>query len=151
MTKFISFAAALMLATPVFAESADMAAPTGDAAAGDTVFAKQCVACHVVKNEAGDTLAGKRGRQGPNLYAIAMQPIGTVEDFKYSKPLRTAAETLDLTWTEENFVGFIQDPSGWISEKLGKKGRSKMTHKVRKEQDAVDVFAYIHSLSASAE
>lgn len=144
MTKFIVTAAALMLAGPAMA---DMAAPTGDSDAGADVFKKQCVACHVVVDNAGETLAGSRGRQGPNLYGIPMQHVGTVADFKYGKPMMAAAELPDLVWTEAEFVAYVQDPTDWLSEKLGEKSRSRMTHKVRKDQDALDVYAFIHSLS----
>lgn len=150
MKKFIVAAAALMLAGPAFADSHEMAAPTGDSAAGEDVFKKQCVTCHVVVNAEGETLAGSRGRQGPNLYDIPMKHVGTVEDFRYGKPMKAAAELPDLVWTEEEFVAYVQDPSDWLTEKLGKKSRSKMAFKVRKEQDALDLYAYIHSLSSPA-
>ncbi len=32
---------------------------TGDAAAGEEQFNRQCIACHVVQNEAGEVLAGR--------------------------------------------------------------------------------------------
>jgi cytochrome c len=142
MNKYIVAAATLILAGPALAE-----APTGDSAAGEDVFKKQCAACHVVVNADGETLAGSRGQQGPNLYGVPMQHVGTVEEFKYGKPMMVAAELPDLVWTEAEFVAYVQDPSGWLSEKLGEKSRSKMTHKVRKEQDALDVYAFIYSLS----
>ncbi|MEB8386321.1 c-type cytochrome [Rhodobacteraceae bacterium KMM 6894] len=142
MRKFIVAVAALVLAGPALAE-----APSGDIAAGEGVFKKQCAACHVVVDADGETLAGKRGRQGPNLYGVPMHHVGKVEDFRYGKPMMAASEVPDLIWTEAEFVTYVQDPSAWLTDKLGKKSRSKMTHKVRKEQDALDVYAFIHSLT----
>ncbi|MCZ4352458.1 c-type cytochrome [Roseovarius aestuarii] len=153
MKKCMVAMTALMLAGPVYADSAAadaMMAPSGDSAAGEAVFKKQCVACHVVVNDEGETLAGRRGRQGPNLYGIAMQHVSTVEGFKYSKPMMAASDLPDLRWNEANFAAFVQDPSGWLTEQLGEKSRSKMTHKVRKEQDALDVYAFIYSLAPPA-
>ena len=54
-----------LIAAPVFAQEA----PTGDAAAGEKVFGK-CQTCHVVANEAGEVLAGKGSKTGPNLYGM---------------------------------------------------------------------------------
>ncbi|MFD0858252.1 c-type cytochrome [Roseovarius aquimarinus] len=142
-------AAAFMLAAPAFA--AEGAAPTGDAAAGEEVFAKQCVTCHVVKDDSGELLAGRNGRQGPNLYGVAGAPVAHVEDFKYGKSTMEAAEK-GLEWTEENFVGYVQDPTGWLRDVLeDDRARSKMSWKVRDEQDAKDLYAYLHSIGPDAE
>lgn len=143
-------AAALMLAAPAIAATDDagaqMSAPSGDAEAGGKVFAKQCVTCHVVKDDDGELLAGSRGRQGPNLYGIIGEPAGAVEDFRYSKGMSEVAET-GAIWTEENFVAYVQDPTDWLREVSGdKKARSKMSWKVRDEGDAADLYAYLHSL-----
>lgn len=59
------------LAVPAFA---DGHAASGDAAAGEKAF-RQCISCHVVQNEAGDTLAGRNAKTGPNLYGIARGPV----------------------------------------------------------------------------
>ena len=159
MKPFVATATAiaLLLGAPALAatDEADSAADTGsaeitasgDAAAGETVFAKQCVTCHVVVNEEGETLAGSRGRQGPNLYGVTGAPVGSVEDFKYGKGMAEAAET-GAIWDEENFVAYVQDPTEWLREVSGDdKARSKMSWKVRNEQDAADVFAYLHDIA----
>lgn len=138
-TKFI--AAALVCASPVWAE------PTGDATEGETAFGRQCVACHVVKDDAGETLAGRNARTGPNLYALEGRVIGTVEGFRYGKSLAAIAED-GLVWDEEEFVAYVQDPTAWLRETLvDDKARSKMAFKVRDEQDARDIYAFLQSLT----
>ena len=145
--KFALTVAAAMISTQAFADGHAIT-PTGDAAAGEKAFRK-CVACHVVKNENGDTLAGKAARTGPNLYGIAGAPIGQ-QEFKYSKVAIAAAEA-GAIMTEDNFVAYLADPSKYLSEVAGEKGRSKMALKVNKEQDARDLFAYLFSLQPAPE
>ncbi|PVA11743.1 cytochrome C [Pelagivirga sediminicola] len=153
MKPFVATATAiaLMLGAPALAatDDAETAAiePSGDAAAGETVFGRQCATCHVVKDDEGELLAGRNGRQGPNLYNITGHHAAVVEDFKYGKSMAEVADT-DTIWTEENFVAYVKDPTDWLRETLDdKKARSKMAWKVRDDKDAADVFAYLHSLS----
>ncbi|MFD0858451.1 c-type cytochrome [Roseovarius aquimarinus] len=131
----------VLLATPAFAQ--DMA--SGDAEAGEGVF-KQCAACHVVENEAGETLAGRNGKVGPNLYGIAMRTLGTYPEFRYSDALVELGEG-GAVWDEENFVGYVQDPTGWLREELdNNRARGKMAYKLGSEEDARNVYAYLASL-----
>ncbi|WP_299209888.1 c-type cytochrome [uncultured Tateyamaria sp.] len=132
------------LAVPAFA---DGHAASGDVAEGEKAF-RQCISCHVVQNEAGDTLAGRNAKTGPNLYGIAGGQFGMVEGFRYSDINQLAAEMEDLVITEEVFVAYAQDPTAYLREVTGDKGRSKMTYKVRKEEDAVNLYAYLASLQA---
>ncbi|SPJ24658.1 c-type cytochrome [Palleronia abyssalis] len=141
----LSFAASL-LAAPAFAESHEMA---GDAAAGETVF-NQCQACHVVVNDEGETLAGRAGRTGPNLYGVVGRTAGTVEDFRYSDAMVEAGEA-GLQWDLANFVPYVQDPSGHLSEFLDSRARGKMSFRLRNEEDAQNVFAYLQSLGPDEE
>ncbi|KIC47809.1 c-type cytochrome [Tateyamaria sp. ANG-S1] len=142
---FAIAAATATLAVPAFA---DGHAASGDPAEGEKAF-RQCVSCHVVQNEAGDTLAGRNARTGPNLYGIVGGKFGQVEDFRYSDINQLAADA-DTTITEEVFVAYVQDPTGYLRELTGDNGRSKMTYKVRKEEDAVNLFAYLASLQADS-
>ncbi|WP_245904242.1 c-type cytochrome [Roseicyclus mahoneyensis] len=120
---------------------------TGDAAAGETAF-RQCVACHVVVNEAGDTLAGRNSRTGPNLYGVAGAVIAHVEDFRYSPGL-TALNEAGTIWTEENFVAYVQDPTSYIREASGNSSaRGSMAFRVRSEEEAINLYAYLASLAA---
>lgn len=133
--RLMTASAMLALALPAFAE--------GDAAEGEKEFRK-CKACHMI--ESADETIVKGGRTGPNLYGIPGRTAGSVEDFRYSDLLAAAGEQ-GLTWDEESFVGYVQDPTGWLQEKTGESGRSKMTYKVRKEEDAMNLWAYLVSVS----
>ena len=145
MTRLFSLAAAAMMMTAPMA-MADGHAASGDAAAGEAVF-RQCITCHVVVNEAGETLAGRNARQGPNLYATGGRLIGSVEDFRYSDGL-LALNEMGTVWTEENFVAYVQDPTGYIREATANNRlRGAMAFRVRSEEDAVNLYAYLASLS----
>jgi len=142
--KLSLIAAGILAAAPAFSESHGA---SGDAAAGEKAF-RQCVACHVVVNEAGETLAGRKAKTGPNLYGVAGRAAGAVEDFRYSKSMKAAGEA-GLVWDEAKFAAYVQDPSGFLKEELGDSGaRGSMSFKVRKEDDAVNLYAYLASLSA---
>ncbi|TCO73568.1 c-type cytochrome [Rhodovulum euryhalinum] len=133
-------AAAALAVGPAIAQEA-----SGDAAAGEKAF-KQCITCHVVVNDAGETLAGRNAQVGPNLYKVPGRHAGAVEGFKYSSSMTDAGEK-GLVWTEEEFVKYTQDPTGYLRAYLGDdKARGAMTHKVRKEEEAIDVYAYLVSL-----
>lgn len=146
MFRTLAVVAATTLAMPVFADGH----ASGDVAAGEAAF-RQCVSCHVVENEAGETLAGRNAKTGPNLFGIVGNHFGTVEDFRYSDINQLAKDMADLLVTEEVFVAYVQDPTGYLREATGDKGRSKMTYKVRKEEDAINIFAYLASLSPAPE
>lgn len=150
MNKFIIAAACTAFATPVFAESHEMALQ-GDVAAGEEAFNRQCVACHVVVNDDGETLAGRNARTGPNLYGVAMRTLGTVEDFRYSDSLVQAGEQ-GMVWDEENFAGYVQDPTGWLREVLDdRRARGKMAYQVRGEEDAFNIYAYLADIGPEVE
>lgn len=151
MFRTFAILAATTLALPAFADGhgADLTA-TGDAAAGEKAF-RQCTSCHVVVDEDGNKLAGKNGKTGPNLYGIVGNHFGKVEDFRYSDINQQAATLEDVVVNEEVFVAYVQDPTGYLREVTGDKGRSKMTYKVRKEEDAKDIYAYLASLSPAPE
>ena len=134
--------AAMLMTAPAFAESN----ATGDAAAGEIAFARRCATCHVVVNESGEMLAGRRNKTGPNLYGIAMHELAMVPDFRYSASMAAAGEA-GLVWTEENFVGYVMDPTRWLRATLDDSGaRSRMTFKLRKEDDARNIFSYLATL-----
>ena len=133
-----------MIATAAAAQEVEV---SGDAAAGERAF-RQCQTCHVVVDETGETLAGTRARTGPNLYGVVGGAAAAVEDFNYGDDLVAAADQ-GLIWTEESLVSYLQDPTGFLREYLGDSGaRSKMTFRVRSDEDALDIIAYMHSLSA---
>ncbi|MBS8228300.1 c-type cytochrome [Vannielia litorea] len=151
-TPLATLALAALLAGPALAESheaAEMAAPTGDAAEGEAIFAKRCVTCHVVQDADGNTLAGRASKTGPNLFNVAGHVAGAVEDFRYGKDLVAAGEEGGLMWTEENFVAYVQDPRGFLKEFIGDSGaKSKMSFRLKGEEDAANVYAYLVSLNS---
>jgi cytochrome c len=144
MKSKIALAAAATLLSAGVAYSQDA---TGDAEAGEGVF-RQCAACHNVMNEAGDVLAGRPNvRTGPNLYA-QMGGVFGLGDFRYSAGLQ-ALNAAGIEITEENFVAYIQDPTGFIQEQTGENLRGAMApQRMRGDTDAVDLYAYLVSLAA---
>lgn len=140
----LTAAALALLAAPAFAQ--DAAAPTGDAEAGAKVFAK-CQTCHVVANEAGEVLAGKNAKTGPNLYGLPGRAAAAYPEFKYGESLIKLGE-MGFTWNEEDFVQYVADPTKFLQAKEEDgKARSKMMFKLPKEEDARNVWAFIASLS----
>ncbi len=141
MTKiFAVLAATALTAMPLVAS-----AQSGDAAAGEKAF-RGCQACHVVVNDAGDTLAGRNAKTGPNLYKVSGRTAGSAEDFRYSDAMVAAGEA-GLVWDEETFAAYVQDPTGFLQTYLNDSGaRGSMSYKVRKPEEAVDLYAYIASL-----
>jgi len=129
-----------LAATPLFADGH----ATGDAEAGEKVF-NQCKACHSIVAD-DDTVILKGGRNGPNLYGIYTRQAGTFPDFRYGDSIVEAGEG-GLFWEEEQFVAYAQDPQGFLRETLdNRRARSNMSFKLRKEEDAVDVWAYLVSV-----
>lgn len=145
--KTLNIAAALtLLAAPAFA---DGHAPSGngDAAAGEEQFNRQCVSCHVVADADGNVLAGRAAKTGPNLYGVAGRTVGSVEDFRYGDSIVELGESGQV-WTEEAFVAYVQDPTGYLREALDdRRARGKMSYQVREEQQAVDIYAYLASFT----
>lgn len=140
MTKFIYAVAATMLTTPVFAQGNEA---TGDAEAGETLFNRQCVACHVVSNADGEVLAGRNARTGPNLFNLAGRSLGAMDGFRYSDPIVELGAAGEV-WTEEGFVAYVQDPTSWLRETLGDdRARGKMAYRVRDSEDAVNIYAFL--------
>ncbi len=139
-------AAFAVVALPAFAAEHEM---SGDAAAGEDAF-RQCATCHVVTNEEGETLAGRNGRQGPNLYGVIGRQAGT-EDFRYGESIVEAGEQ-GLVWDEESFVAYVQDPTGFLQEYLDNdRARGKMTYRVRSEEDALNLAAFLADIGPDAE
>lgn len=137
-------AAAVFAAAPAFAEET----PTGDAAAGEAAF-RQCATCHHVIAPDGTVLAGRENvKTGPNLYGIAGGAVADQEGFRYGSGLQKYAEG-GTVWTEDNFAAYTKDPTAYLREATGDASvRSNMTYKVRKEEDAHNIYAYLFSLTA---
>ncbi len=144
MKHTVSAVLLLMLTSSVLADGNPV---TGDVIAGEIAYSKQCVACHVVVNDDGKKLAGRNGKSGPNLYNIAGAVAGMVEGYRYGKSIVAAGAENSLVWTEDTFVAYVQDPKGFLRTYLDdKKARAKMSYKVRNEEDARNIYAYLFSL-----
>lgn len=126
-------AALIVLSSPVIAE--------GNAEDGERAFARQCVSCHKIAD--GDNVIAGRGKTGPNLFGIAGQALGTVEGFNYGDGIVAAGAAGEI-WSEATFVPYVQDPTDWLREATGdRRARSKMSFKVRSEEDAANLWAYL--------
>ena len=130
------------LAAPAFAQ--------GDVAKGEAVFGRQCVACHVVQNDAGEVLAGRNAKVGPNLFGVIGRQPGASADFKYGNDIVAYGET-GVVWGEENFVKYVQNPTAFLREVLNNpRARGKMAFQMRDEQDAKDVYAFLATFATPA-
>ena len=128
-----------LFSAPVFADGH----ASGDAEAGVKVFNK-CKACHMIQDADGNDIV-KGGRTGPNLYGIYTRTAGSA-DFKYGDSLVEAGEA-GLAWDEEAFIGYVADPKKYLAEyNDDKRAKSKMSFKLRKADEAADVWAYLVSV-----
>ncbi|WP_308916229.1 cytochrome C [Jannaschia sp. LMIT008] len=141
MIRHLSIAAvaATAFTAPAFADAHLTA--SGDAAAGESAF-RQCQSCHVVESPDGEVLAGRAARTGPNLYGVVGRGYGMVEDFRYSDIMVLAGEQ-GAIYDEANFVAYVMDPTEHLREITGDNGRGKMAYKVRQEEDAVNLYAFL--------
>lgn len=141
-----------MRTLPLVAMLTCFAAPSvalaeGDVAAGKEQFERQCVACHVLRNDAGEVVAGRSAKSGPNLYGLTGKTLGSVEAFRYGDSIVKAGEG-GAVWDEESFVGYVQNPTDWLRENLDdRRARGKMAYQVRDTQQAYDIYAFIASVS----
>lgn len=131
------FGAGAMLATSAFAD--------GHVAEGEKLTAKRCKACHMISD--GDNVILKGGKVGPNLWGIVGRAAGSQEGFKYGKSLAAAGEK-GLVWDEEQITAYLGDPKKYLRTYLDdKKAKSKMTFKLKKEDQRTAVAAYLASLA----
>ena len=145
MKTFNIVAALTLLAAPAFA---DGHSASGDAAAGEEQFNRQCVSCHIVADADRNVLAGRAAKTGPNLYGVAGRVPGAVDRFRYGSSIIELGETTGLGWTEESFVAYVMDPTGYLREALdNSRARGKMSYKVREEAQAVDMYAFLATFS----
>lgn len=143
-TAAIGFA---LMSAPAFADGH----ATGDAAAGEATF-KKCKSCHGIVDAAGEVVV-KGGRSGPNLYGIYNRVAGAEEEFgkKFGKDMIAAGEA-GLVWNEADFIAYVADPRQFLKDTLeNKKAKSKMSFKLKKEDEARNVWAYLVSVGPAAE
>jgi cytochrome c len=118
----------LLPALAVLALGFAPAAQAQNAEAGRTVY-NQCRACHTIE-------AGGRNGVGPNLHAVVGRRAAAVEGFRYSAPMRTAAEG-GLTWTPENLDRYLTNPKDLVP------GGSMAFAGLRNEQQRKDLIAWL--------
>ncbi len=104
-------------------------AADGDAAAGKTVFQRQCATCHI------DTAEGAR-RLGPTLFGLMGRKTGSVEGFRYTEANRNAG----FAWTPEKLDEYLRNPRALIP------GTNMAFAGIRSDKDRADVVAYINGL-----
>lgn len=144
MKTILTSAALMALAGTLHAQDA-----TGDAEAGERAF-NQCKACHMVQTDDGDMIV-RAGRTGPNLWGVIGREAGAVEDYRYSSGMEDAGEA-GLVWTEDEFTAYVQDPTGYLREYLDDgSARGKMSFRLRDEEDAADIWAWLASVSPEPE
>lgn len=115
----------------------------GDAGKGEKVF-KKCMSCHTVGPDASNKV-------GPVLNDMFGRAAGTFPDYKYGKDLVAAGEA-GLVWTDDEVFEYLADPKKYLRAKLeNKKAKSKMSFKLKKEQERKDVIAYLMTFSAAPE
>ncbi|WP_298252927.1 cytochrome c family protein [Bradyrhizobium sp.] len=98
-----------------------------DAAAGEKVFAV-CKACHQVGDNAKNAV-------GPVLNGLIGRKAGSVEGYNYSD----ANKKSGITWTDEEFTKYIQDPKGVVP------GTKMAFAGIKDPQKIKDLIAYLHT------
>ena len=127
-----------------FAIVATSSLADGHIAEGEKLVAKRCKACHMIAD--GDNVVLKGGKVGPNLWGVIGRPAGSIEGFKYGKSLSQAGEK-GLVWDEEQLAAYLADPKKYLRVYLdNKKAKSKMSFKLKKEDQRAAVAAYLGSL-----
>ncbi len=121
MKYFLVLAAAIasLSATPARAQ---------DAAAGETVFKRQCGMCHAVvpgKNMIGPSLSGIIGRKA-----------GTVPNFRYSAANRDSG----ITWDAAQLEPYLTSPKAVIP------GTTMVYVGQKDAQQRADLIAYLQTL-----
>ena len=133
----------LTLAATGAMATAGFAFDGGDATKGEKVF-KKCSSCHMIGE-------GAKNKVGPILTGVIGSAAASVEDYKYGKSIIAAGEA-GLVWSEEEVFEYLADPRKYLRAKLeDKKAKSKMSFKLKKEQDRKDVIAYLKTFSPNAD
>jgi cytochrome c2 len=125
----LKIASAILAGVAMLAASAASAQDiTGDAAAGEKVF-KKCKACHAIDG---------KNKVGPHLDGVFGRVAGSVEGYKYSTGLKKFNEE-GLVWNVETLTEYLPSPKDMVE-------KSKMTFKLKKEDEIENVIAYLATL-----
>lgn len=129
--------AAVAVATPAAATTAaatpaggavTYASFTGDAAAGEKVFAA-CRTCHVFDEGVN--------RVGPSLHKVVGRKAGSVAGFNYSD----ANKNSGITWTPDVLFDYLKDPKAYVP------GTKMAFPGVKDDQKRADLVAYLEAQS----
>jgi S-disulfanyl-L-cysteine oxidoreductase SoxD len=131
MSKFLEITSAAALALLVFGQ------PTSaqDAAAGEKVFSK-CKACHAIGE-------GAKNKVGPQLNDLIGRTAGTVEGYKYSPAMSKVGEE-GLVWNDETLKTYLTSPKAMV------KGTKMTFAGLKKDEDLVNIIAYLHGFSSGS-
>ena len=124
--KLSPIRASVVLVKVLVTSSTALAA--GDPAAGQTVFAARCAACHSTKPD--------DNKIGPSLAGIVGSKSGTVPGFNFS----TAMKEANLTWDDANLDKYLANPNGFVHG-------TKMFVNLPSETDRENVVAYLNTLN----
>ena len=91
-----------------------------------------CTSCHTFEQ-------GGATKQGPNLYDVVMRDKGGVSGFSYSEAMASAGGK----WNYADLDTYLADPKAFIP------GNAMNYAGLRKEDDRMNVIAYLHTLSAN--
>jgi cytochrome c len=107
-----------------------LALAAGSAAAADAEHGKAlfqtCAACHTDRSDA----------LGPSLKGVVGRKSASLEDFRYSNPMKRA----NLVWDDDNLRAYISDPQAKV------KGNRMPYGGVSDPKDVDDIIAYLKVL-----
>ena len=109
------------------------AAAAQDLAAGENSF-KKCLPCHSIGEDA-------KNKVGPELNGIDGRKSGTAEGYNYTE----ANKNSGITWNEEQFKEYIQDPRGKI------KGTKMVFAGIKNETEIANLWAYLKQFDAAGK
>ncbi|WP_176590992.1 cytochrome c family protein [Sphingobium sp. EM0848] len=121
IAKFTAIAAAVLIASPVLAQ-------TGDAAKGKAVFAR-CMACHTVDPGVN--------RLGPSLAGVIGRTSGSVPGFAYSPAMKNAK----IRWDAKSLDAFLTKPAAQVP------GSKMIFAGLPNPADRANLIAYLASAS----
>ncbi len=135
--KFLSLAVIVFL-VPIFTGSGMIKA--ADEARGQKIF-NRCTSCHKLTD---------KKLIGPGLQGVFGRKAGTAAGYNYSDDFKALGEK-GLTWNEETFVAFIQDPHSYIAKTLSKESikTKKLKSKMDKDE-AEDLLLYLKKATSGS-
>lgn len=126
--RTLAFLIVLIMAPPALAEA------EGDH--GRNVF-KKCRSCHQIGEGATD-------RVGPNLNGVVGRPAGSIEGFRYSNAMMTAAGA-GLVWDADTLDRYLTNPRDYM------RGTRMSFRGLKDARDRSTVIAYLAEASDNAD